>query len=263
VRVIILAAGMATRFRQQPRGHTSLVAGEFTALVDELDTCGHKCLISIGDRPLIAWTVDRLQKKGFDDIYVVTGHNHHRIYATIGPRVQYVYNPFFRATNSLGSLWFARDKIPRGGGTVILNADVFFEDRLLDVIVEERNSPVLFADRSRTDVADYRFRLEGELITAYGKADAIPDGTVDAEYIGVGYVAAAHTMGFRTRVEDLVERQGAYDRWWEDALYSWVAEKRPVYCRDVSDSKIFWGEVDNAEDVKTIRQWVSAHPHVP
>ena len=51
--------------------------------------------------------------------------------------VKLFYNPFFDITNSITSLWFAREELGQDD-MLIMNGDVFLEDRFLDVLLWNR-----------------------------------------------------------------------------------------------------------------------------
>ena len=234
MRVFILAAGVGSRISRACHGLP-------------------KCLLPLGGRPMIRWTLERLARHGLTDVTIVTGYNRGAITTELGDSVRYRYNPFYRVTNSIASLWFARDLLE--GPAILMNADIFFEDRLVDVVLGESMSPVLFSDTSRKIEADYRFRLEGDRIIGYGKD--IPPEETDAEYIGIGRVAAADMPAFRNRLDKLIEEE-KYHMWWEDVLYTMIADGGTVRHHDVRG--IFWAEADFVQDYERMIQWIAEHP---
>jgi L-glutamine-phosphate cytidylyltransferase len=229
MKTFILAAGLGTRLSRANQGRP-------------------KCLLPIAGKPLIEWMLDRLDSRGLTDVTVVTGFRADAVHAALGARVRYRHNPYYRVTNSIASLWFARDLLTEE--SLVLNGDLFFEPRLLDVALDSERSPLLLADTSRIEEADYRFGLEGERIVAYGKELTVAE--TDAEYVGVARIGAADVTAFRDRIEALVDAEG-YGKWWEDSLYSFIPEGRPVYHADVAG--IFWAEADVVADYERILRW--------
>ena len=69
-----------------------------------------KSLLDIGDgMPLLRYTVEMLQKKGIE-VSIVLGYKREMFYdALAGLNVNFYFNPFYRVTNSIASLWFAKD----------------------------------------------------------------------------------------------------------------------------------------------------------
>jgi len=81
--------------------------------------------------------------------------------------INFFYNPFYEITNSLASAWFARDFID--DDMLIMNADVFLEEALLDDILSCKISPVLFSDETRKEEADFKLFYKDGLLIDYGK----------------------------------------------------------------------------------------------
>jgi len=231
MRVFILAAGVGTRLSRIAQGNP-------------------KCLLRIGEGTLIRQMIACLHSRGLTDITVITGFQHALIEQELGDLVRYRHNPFYHVTNSIASLWFARDLL--AGDVLITNGDLFYEDSLLDAALADRRDAVMLADTSRIKGADYRFQFDGDRIVGYGKE--IPDEETHGEYVGIASLRASFLPLFRRRLEDLVGRQET-GKWWEDVLYSYIPEGIPIHYRDVAGT--FWAEVDYVEDYDRILSWIA------
>ena len=146
MKTLILAAGRGTRISRYLSGNP-------------------KCTVDIGEgKCLIQYTVDLLKSRGIRDIGIVLGYKSQVIRDVLeGREVSFFYNPFYDVTNSIASAWFARDFL-EGDDLLIMNGDVYLEDRLLDRILAEKKSPVMFADESRKETADYKFFYEDGIL---------------------------------------------------------------------------------------------------
>ena len=81
-----------------------------------------------------------LRACGITQFAVVVGFQADRIRRVCGPEVEYVENPIFAETNSLYSLWLARNLF--AGGFVVMNSDVFFHPQLLrDLLTAHTRTP--------------------------------------------------------------------------------------------------------------------------
>ena len=71
-----------------------------------------KCTLSIGTGSVISHTMDILRDKGVEP-HMVIGYERNKVRAALSdyPEVVFHENPFYRATNSIGSLWIARSVI--------------------------------------------------------------------------------------------------------------------------------------------------------
>ena len=95
MKAIILAAGTASRLRP---------------LTDNTP----KCLLNIGERPLLQRSMDALCENGIDEFVIVTGYLHEMIEDFVartypeGIRVTFIHNEVYATTNNIYSLWLAR-----------------------------------------------------------------------------------------------------------------------------------------------------------
>lgn len=233
MRVLILAAGRGTRISRYLSGKP-------------------KCTVDIGNGLcLIQYTVDLLKSRGISRIGIVLGYRSQVIRETLlGRPVEFYVNPFYDVTNSIASAWFARDFIGEaaadGEDLMIMNGDVYMEEALLDQILLERTSPVMFADESRKETADYKFFYENGVLKKYGKELCGDD--ITGEYIGIGRFAAGFLPDFLARMEAMIAQQ-KHSVWWENVLYDMTAE-RDIYVKNVEGR--FWAEVDYIEDYERI-----------
>lgn len=228
MKVLILAAGRGTRISRYLSGNP-------------------KCTVDIGEgERLIRYTVELLRSRGIADIGIVLGYKAQVIRDVLkGQDVEFYYNPFYDVTNSIASAWFAKDFMA-GGDLLIMNGDVYLEERLLDLILHERKSPVMFADEGRKETADYKFFYENGILIKYGKE--LEGEDITGEYIGIGRFSEAFLPEFVRRMEEMIDRQ-EHSVWWENVIYS-LTEEQPVYVEDVGGH--FWAEVDYIEDYERI-----------
>ena len=225
-----------------------LAAGRGTRISDDIGGLP-KSLLEIGGQPLIRHTVELLERNNME-VTVITGYKHKMIEAVLKEyRVKIYYNPFFEVTNSIGSLWCAREELT-GDEVFIANADVYYTQELLDIALNTEYDNCLLADETRADFGDYFFLSEGGLLLKYGKG--LKREERNCEYVGVGILRDSWVKRFRDRLCSLIE-EGSCNLWWENVLYSFVGEE-PVHTADVKGC--FWSEVDTAEDYRRVLEHV-------
>jgi choline kinase len=230
--VVIMAAGVGSRL---------------AALAEDRP----KCLMRIGEQSLISRMLDQLSSRGLTDVTIVTGFRSELVEKEVGGRARIVRNPLYHLTNSIASLWLAREFL--GPEAIVANGDICFNIKVLDELISDCRDPVMLCDSSRIATADYRFSLDGERLVAFGKD--IPAEKTDAEYVGIVKIGAGFMPRFKARLEHLVGLRKC-GLWWEDVLYSYVSEGVPIYCRDVAGH--FWSEIDHAGDWARVTKWVRA-----
>lgn len=228
MRAIILAAGKGTRISRYLSGKP-------------------KCTVNIGGETLIEYTVKLLQKKGIQEIAIVVGYNNSFIRELLKDfKVEFYENPFYDVTNSIASLWFAKEFMKVEDTYLIMNGDVFVEENLIEEILKEELSPVMFADASRKECADYKFKYENGLLKKYGKDLTSED--ISGEYIGIGVFDAIFLPVFVQKMEKMIYSQ-KHNVWWENIIYD-MTDVCSVYVHEI-DGK-FWAEVDYIEDYERI-----------
>ena len=231
MRAVLLAAGMGTRISRYLSGKP-------------------KCTVDIGGITLIENTVLMLQSKGIKDIAIVLGYRGNVIRDILKDYdISFYENPFYDVTNSIASMWFARDFLKVEDRYIIMNGDVFLEDKLLDEIVAETGSPVMFADGSRKEEADYKFKYENGILRKYGKE--LTGDDITGEYIGLGSFDYSFIRFFTEEMEAMISRQ-QHNVWWENIVYE-ISRDRDVYVKDIAG--MFWAEVDYIEDYKRILEF--------
>lgn len=240
MKVLILAAGRGTRISRYLSGNP-------------------KCTVDIGDgQRLIQYTVDLLNSRGIERIGIVLGYKAQVIRDVLaGKSVEFYVNPFYDVTNSIASAWFAKEFMaggPAGEDLLIMNGDVYLEEKLLDRILADRQSPVMYADGSRKETADYKFYYEDGILRKYGKD--LEGSDISGEYIGIGRFDSKFLPGFLDRMEEMIGRQ-EHSVWWENVIYS-MTEERPILVEDVAGH--FWAEVDYIEDYERILEHRGVKP---
>ena len=115
--------------------------------------------------------------------------------------------------NSTASAWFAKDFISTEDDLMIMNGDLFMEECMLKSILGEKASPVLFADSSRKDEADYKLCYENDLLLKYGKD--LTGNDITGEYIGIAKIGREFIPTFKEHLEFMISQQ-KHVAWWED-----------------------------------------------
>lgn len=212
-----------------------------------------KCCTQVGDEMLIERMLRLLSEKGIKDVALVLGYQSEVVIGRLRGKTtaRFYINPFFNVTNSIASLWFAREELDGQDDVVILNGDLFFEPGLLDSVVACTDDVAMFADPRRVLEADYKFGYDHGLLRRYGKNLRPEEST--GEYIGVAKLRRGFIGTFRAGLEVLVAAQ-QHTLWWEDVLYNLCATLRPIHIVEISDA--FWAEVDYIEDYERIQAFL-------
>lgn len=233
MKVLLLAAGRGTRISRYLSGNP-------------------KCTVDIGNEKLIEYTIKMFNKKGVTDIAMVLGYEADIIKETLKDyNIKYYFNPFFDVTNSIASAWFAKDFI-QDDDIIIMNADVFLEEKLIDYILSSKKTNLMYADGSRREEADYKFKYENGILMKYGKELAGDD--ISGEYVGIGKFDYKFLKVFIPKLEEMIKNQ-KHSVWWENVVYE-ISNTQEINVDDIKG--MFWAEVDYIEDYERILNYREA-----
>ena len=237
MKAIIMAAGVGSRLK-------------------EINGDRPKCLIEAGGVTLISRSVSLLRSRGITDITVITGYKSERIHQELQSRVKYLHNPYFQVTNSIASLWLARDLL--NDDVILMNADLYYVDAVLDTAIAQTGSAVMLSDCTRIDDADFRFGVRGDCILKTG--NKLSNQETDCEYVGIVRIDKSFIAEFTRRLEEMIVR-GDFRNWWEGVLYAFIDDGFDIFHKDVDGA--FWTEVDPLGDYNRLVQWSQSYDPEP
>ena len=116
-----------------------------------------KAMLDVGGRALIDHQIDALDRCGIHDVTIVVGYHQDRLRRHIGNRGLFIENPDFATTNSLYSLWLAREELARGA--LIMNADILVHPELLARLVDAPGDDAVLVDCS-CRLADEEMKIQ-------------------------------------------------------------------------------------------------------
>jgi len=229
VQGVILAAGVGSRL-------TALSGGT------------PKCLVEIGGRPLIMHQLEMLADHGIGPTIVVVGYRADEVKAVIGERAQIVVNERYAETNSLYSLWLARDLIQ--GPFVLLNSDLFFDPTILNKLLRERGSALAYDSTSSRGREQTKVALRKGRVTDLGKD--VPPTLARGESLGL---LKFDDSGARAILEaaDHLMTAGHEDAWVIEGTRSVVSQQEVT---GVNIAGLPWAEIDFPYDLDVARREV-------
>ena len=203
-----------------------------------------KCLARVGDRTLLERQIEALQQVGIRRITVVAGYGIEQVQRICPRQVDIVQNARYAATNSLYSLWLARDLLL--DGFLVLNCDVLFHPQMLDDLLSARCDDALLVS-ARGDGRPYgdeemKVRIRRGLVSAIAKT--LPDEDSDAENVGIARFSPAGAMALVDQMNRIVGTGEV--REWLPRAFADLSATRAIHA---IDSRGFpWIEIDFPED---------------
>ena len=212
-----------------------------------------KCLITAHGETLVERMVRILKSRNVDDITVITGYQHQLIHDILGTEVKYFHNPLFSVTNSITSLWLAKDLLD--DDVILMNADLYVEENVIDLALAQTKPVVMLSDCTRIEDADFRFGVQMDRIIKTG--NQLKNHETDCEYVGIVRIDKSFIAEFKTRLEHMIQRTD-FRNWWEGVLYSFIDDDVEINHIDVGGT--FWTEVDHIGDFQRLNTWVMQNP---
>ncbi len=182
IRAVILAAGQSVRLRP-------------------LTNDKPKCLLPMGPQTILDWQLQSLASVGVMDVILVVGYRKEAIANHIAShypelRVSYITNPDFARTNTLFSLSLALRQYE--GDFYYLNADVVFDDSILQRLAEQQDGGFLAIDRKQCRDEEVKVLVAGQRVLQIGKH--LDPEISYGEFIGVAKFGGEFAARFRDTV---------------------------------------------------------------
>ena len=161
--------------------------------------------------------------------------------------VVFVYNPFYEITNSIASLWFAKEYLT--GDITILNADIVAEEKLIrNVIVQKLAGAKILLDSSIKQNGDYNVQVKDDIVVVMSKELTNYYG----EYAGITKLDSSSAEILRQEVEYMIHDQN-YDQWYENALVQLIF-KNDFKLGFIDIAEYNWAEIDTVDDLITSKE---------
>lgn len=229
MQAVILAAGVGSRL-------SKLTGGSSKALVD------------VGGRPLILHQLEALADHGVGPVLVVVGHEADEVQRVIGDRAEVILNDRFTQTNSLYSLWLAREWIK--GPFLLLNCDLFFDPRILDTVLAQDGNVLAYDSTSSRGREQTKVAVRQGRVVDLGKD--FPAASARGESLGMLKFDAEGARAMLATADRLIQ---------DGQETAWVIEATRAVCAQVSVHGVnvagaAWTEIDFPHDLDVARREV-------
>jgi choline kinase len=206
-----------------------------------------KCLAPFDGTPLIGLQMQALRASGIDDISVVVGFEADGVRRSCGAGVRFIENAIFHETNSLYSLWLAREVLEEG--FVVMNCDVLFPPAMLEDLVTARHQNALLvsypaAGDPPLGDEEMKVRVQHGRVADIGKDLPICD--TDGENVGIAKFSAAGARRLIALMDQIVASGSVHD--WAPAAFGAFAREDALYA--IGTRGLPWTEIDTPEDYR-------------
>lgn len=211
-----------------------------------------KCLLNVGGKTILENQIDHIKSCGIDEVVIVVGYRSAEIehflrdYDGLGMRIKTLYNPFYKTTNSLISLWIAKGEMTQD--IVVMNGDDVFESDVLEQVLSEsvKDQQIYLAVKTKTyyEEEDMKVVIKGNNIIEIGKS--LTNGT-SAESTGIRVFRDRGVELMKRAIEEEIRTEGAMGKWYVSAIDRLINKGYKVKPLDIND--LFWMDVDYPSDL--------------
>lgn len=234
MQAVILAAGVGSRLKTLSGGKP-------------------KCLLEIGGKPIILHQLEALADHGVGPVVCVLGYHADEVREVIGQRATIVINERYEDTNSLYSLWLARDSVT--GPFVLLNCDLLFDPDILDRLLEETGCALAYDSTSSRGREQTKVAIRDRKVVDIGKD--LPPGSAKGESLGLLKFDAEGGTAMLQMADHLM-RDGHEKAWVMEATRA-VCQIVPLVAVNIAGKP--WTEIDFPHDLDVARRevWPAIH----
>jgi choline kinase len=240
VRVVILAAGQATRLRP---------------LTDERP----KCLLEVGGRSILSRALELLRRRGLTDLTIVDGFRGDLIRQAVTAEFpdlacHFVRNDAFATTNNAWSLMLAERAV--AGPLLLMDADIVFEGGVLDRLLAH-TAPSRLGLRTEGTIGDEEMKvLVGESGLVTGLSKDVPPGLAAGESVGIEVFGAAFVAALWPVLRRRMLTENRIGEYYEASFVELIGAGHAVVPVDLAG--LICREIDTLADLEDARREFSA-----
>jgi choline kinase len=210
-----------------------------------------KCLLRLNSKTVLEHQLINLKKSGIKNVTIVVGYRANQIFKEIEKKdfdleIEFIQNPIYHKTNTVYSLWLARERIK--DDFLYLNGDVVFHREVLERLLETHYDTCIAVEKKHVGKEEVKVQLTKDNVKAIGKD--IEPSKAHGEFIGIAKFSKKFNRLFVDKLNEVVE-EGKINEFFEVALDR-ALRSYDVYAVDVSDLPCI--EVDTSEDYNNAKK---------
>ena len=183
------------------------------------------------------------------EIVVVVGYKADEIKKELdGENVVFVMNPFYEVTNSISSVWFARDYLERENVSIVHGDAVFSDDIVKSYLTVPTDHPYVLVDSSYVRPGAYNAVTQDDQVLVMSKK--LENFT--AKYCCMTKLDPVSSRLLKEEIDSMINGN-MYDQFFEDSLVQMIMfHDFQLFCEDIAGKR--WAEVDTVDDLLTAQE---------
>lgn len=178
------------------------------------------------------------------EIVVVVGYLSDLVRKELGEdNCKFVENPFYEVTNSISSVWFARQYLERENVTLVHGDAVFCDEIVEKNLVNPTAHPYVLVDSSCVKQGVYNAVIrDGQVLVMSNKLEKF-----DAKYCCMTKLDAVSARLLKGEIDNMIHNN-MYDQFFEDSLVQLLMfHDFQLFAEDIAGKE--WSEVDGVDDL--------------
>lgn len=183
------------------------------------------------------------------EIVVVVGYKAEKIKKELdGENIIFIMNPFYEVTNSISSVWFARDYLERENVAIVHGDAVFSNEIVSEYLTVYTDHPYVLVDSSYVRPGVYNTVTQGDQVLVMSKK--LENFT--AKYCCMTKLDPVSSRLLKEEIDSMIN-SNMYDQFFEDSLVQMIMfHDFHLFCKDIAGKK--WAEVDTVDDLLTAQE---------
>ena len=183
------------------------------------------------------------------EIVVVVGYKAEKIKKELaGENVVFVMNPFYEVTNSISSVWFARDYLERENVAIVHGDAVFSNEIVKSYLTVPTDYPYVLVDSTYIRAGAYNAVTQDDRVLVM--SNKLENFT--AKYCCMTKLDPVSSRLLKQEVDSMIIGN-MYDQYFEDSLVQMIMfHDFQLFCVDIAGKK--WAEVDTVDDLLTAQE---------
>ena len=229
---IILAAGIASRLRP---------------LTDNTP----KCLLKVGDKPILQRAIDNLLENSIKDLVIVTGYLKEQIESFVNKsypflKVEFLHNEDFATTNNIYSLWLAKESL-KNEDFILLDSDIVFDGEIISLLLSGGYDNCL-ALKTGTELGDEEIKVKVRKDNSILEiSKEVPPGEAIGESVGIEKFSKAFGEKLFDILDDMILKEGLKNVFYEAAFQRAINSGEKIFAVPVKNK--FCIEIDFRQDL--------------
>lgn len=183
------------------------------------------------------------------EIVVVLGYLADKVKESLAEEnCKFVLNPFYEVTNSISSLWFARQYLERENVTIVHGDVVYSNEIIKNYLVKPTDHPYVLTDSSCLVAGNYNAVVRDNQILVMSKKLE----NFSAKYCCMTKLDAVSARLMKQEIDSMI-LNNMYGQFFEDSLVQMIMfNDFQLFSEDIAGKN--WSEVDTVDDLLKAQQ---------